>query len=53
MSKISKEKEEKIARGEEFVLRLMKELQVNGLVLMREESGKLRVKRKWGLKGGL
>ena len=41
----------KIARDEEFVLRLLKELQVDGLVLEREESGKLRVKRKWGLKG--
>ncbi len=40
----------KIARDEEFVLRLLKELQVDGLVLEREE-GERRVKRKWGLKG--
>ena len=76
MSKISKEKEEKIkedllrelydcypgmlwtydvaekiARDEEFVLRLLKELQVNGLILIKEESMGKNVKRRWGLKG--
>lgn len=75
MSKISKEKEEKvkeallrelydcypgmlftydvagrIARDEEFVLRLMKDMQAAGLLIMREE-GESRIKRKWGLKG--
>lgn len=41
----------KIARDEEFVLRLLKDLQVNGLVLGREESMGKNIKRKWGLKG--
>ena len=40
---------ENIARDEEFVLRLLRGLAEDKVVIVREESGKFRVKRKWGL----
>ena len=40
---------ERIVRDEEFSLRLLKELNEKGLVLMREESRGGKVKRKWGI----